>query len=144
MEQCSRIGSDLRSQPFTLAAPAERAVEREAVRGERLETATTAVAGEVLAVRFDWPAQFRHAIDRKYNAKHTLAQRKAGFHAASDSAAAVGVAMDAHAIDDDFHVVLAAAVDFRRLIDATRRAVDAHSLIALRAHFVPQRFVFLA
>ena len=39
------------AQPFARRAPAERAVEREVVRRERLEAAAAALAGQVLAVR---------------------------------------------------------------------------------------------
>src|SRR5690606_11650840 len=54
-EQGGRIGAGLRPQAFARSAPAERAVEREAVRCQPLEAAAALVAGVMLAVNLGAP-----------------------------------------------------------------------------------------
>src|SRR6266849_2060897 len=49
------VGSTLHAQSLTRGTPAERTIEGEMVRVQRLETAATAVASKMLAIALDFP-----------------------------------------------------------------------------------------
>ena len=63
-DQQRRAGSLLHAQAFAGRTPAERTVEREMMRIQRLETAAAAVAGEVLTEALDAPVRFRFVVHR--------------------------------------------------------------------------------
>ena len=56
------IGTRLRSDSFAVLTPAELTVERKIVRRQRIKTATTSVAGQMLAVFDDLPMLFRRQL----------------------------------------------------------------------------------
>ena len=115
-------------KPFARRAPAERTVERKAVRRERLEAAAATVAGEMLAVNLGPPVRLGHVVGRIGDVQHALAQRQRVLDAAGDARAGVGPNDDA--VDHHFDQVLAAAIDRRRLVDriaSGRRRASARS-----------------
>src|SRR5258706_238268 len=57
-DQQRHVGALLRAQTLADGAPAERAIEREVVRIQRLETAAAVFARQVLAVAVDLPLRF--------------------------------------------------------------------------------------
>ncbi len=142
VEQGGRIRADLDPQPFARGAPAQPAVERKTVRRQRLEAAPAALASHVLAVRTDLPAGLRHAVLGISDPDHALAQGQRVFHTVCDPRAGVGP--DDDAVHHHLDVVLAAAVDLRRLVQRIRDAVHADAGVAGGADFVPQRSVFAA
>ena len=123
-QQRSGVRAGLRAESFAGGAPAERTIERETVRRESLEAAAALVAGIVLAVNLGAPLGFGHVVFGIGDVHHALAERQRRFDGLGDAAAGFG--LNAHAIDDDFDQVLAAAIDLRRLVDRVRLAVDAH------------------
>ncbi len=58
-DQQAGVGALLNAEPLASGAPAQRAVEGEMVRIERLETAAAPVAGKVLAEALDLPVRLR-------------------------------------------------------------------------------------
>ncbi len=108
-QQRGRVRAGLRAEAFARRAPAERTVEREIVRLERLETAAALVAGEMLAVDSNLPARLGHIVVWIRDVHHAFAKRERVFDAAGDAGAGVGPNDDA--VDHDFDNVLAAAVD---------------------------------
>ena len=128
-QQRGRVRAGLRAQPFARRAPAQRAVEREMVRRERLEAPPAAVAGEVLAVDVDLPLALRARRRRGWATRSTPLPSASAFSTLSairDRAS--GRTVDA--IDDHFDVVLAAAVDraaARRSSTSRRRPAPARS-----------------
>ena len=141
-QQRGRVRADLRAEAFAGGAPAERAVEREVVRVERVEAAAAFFAGQVLAVDADGPARLGDVVVGLGDVDDAFAEGECVFDAAGDARAGVGA--DDDAVDDDFDRVLAAAVDRGRLVERVRFAVDAHADVAAAAERIPERFVLLA
>ena len=61
-EQSRGVRARLHAQTFAGRTPAQRTVEREIVRRQRLEAPPALLAGEVLTVNFDGPVGFRHVV----------------------------------------------------------------------------------
>ena len=137
-QQRRRVRAGLRAEAFARRAPAERAVEREVVRIERVEAAAAFFAGQVLAVNAHRPARLGHVVVRMGDVHHAFAQRERVLDAAGDARAGIGPHDDA--VDDHFDRVLAAAVDRRRLVERMRFAVDPHADVARRRGAIPTAF----
>ena len=116
-QQRGRVRAGLRAQSFAGRAPAQRAVEREVVRRERLEAPAAAVAGEVLAVRSRpaTAARARRRADRPRAARRCPATGR--FRRCRRCASGRRAGPSTRSITTST-VVLAAAVDRR----AARRA----------------------
>src|SRR4051812_30839552 len=101
------------------------------MRGERVETAAALFTRQVLAVDANLPAWLGYLVVWMDNVDHALAQCEGIFNAAGDAGARVWP--DDDAVDDDFHIVLAAAIDGRCARQLMRFAIDSHSHVACAA-----------
>ena len=135
-QQCGRVRADLRAETFARRAPAERAVEREIVRIERVEAAAAFFAGQVLAVNADGPARLGDVVVWDGRRGPRLCPGRVRFRCCRRCASGHRAGRDA--VDDHFDRVLAAAVDRRRLLERMRFAVDAHADVAAAAESNPR------
>src|SRR5207302_1299962 len=101
----SGVGALLDAEALAGRAPAEGVVEREVVGVERLKTAATAVAGEVLAVALHLPIRLRPIRVHVGDEDDALAEVQGGLDRVGE-AAALAVADD-DAVHDDLDLVLA-------------------------------------
>jgi len=121
--QQRRRSAALNAETLARRTPSERAVEREVMRIERLETATALIAGIVLAVAVDLPLRLRFRFRNVGDVHDAAPEIERRFDRVGDARPLIGPHDDP--IDDHFHVMLAAMIDSRRLLDVVRCAVDA-------------------
>ena len=136
-----RIGPVLRAQALAGRAPAERAVEREVVRRERLEAPPATVARAVLAVPIDVPLGLIRLVAHLRHVDHPLAQVERRLHRVGEPRA--GRAADDRAVDDDLDPVLAAVAQLGGIVEVDRLAVDPHPREPRGAELVPERLEVL-
>ena len=105
------VRSRLGAEAFARGTPTESAVEREIVRVERIETAATFFASEMLAVNANLPTRLRDIVIWVRDMHDTFAEGQCVFDAARDAGA--GVWSHDDTIDEDFDIVLSTAIDGR-------------------------------
>ena len=141
-EQGGRIRAALYAQSFAGRAPAQGAVEGEAVRRERLEAASAIGTGQVLAVHRQRPAGFGHIFLDVRHMHYALAERQGRLDAVRDASAQPAFHDDA--VHDDFHTMFAAAVDVGWGGQIVRMAVDPDPREAGLAKLLPARLIRLS
>src|SRR3954470_1318939 len=98
------------------------------MRVERIETAATFFAREMLAVNAHLPTRLGYVVIRMRDVHDTLAECERVFDAAGDTRA--GVWPNDDTVDDDFNIVLAAAIDRRCFRKLVRFTINAHADVA--------------
>ncbi len=140
-DEQGRGGALLNPQPLAARTPAERAVEGKVMRVQRLETATAAIAGEVLAEALDAPVRLGLAVLDVRDVHDAAAQVQTPLHRIGDARPLIGT--HHHAIDHDLDEMLAAMIDGRRLFDVVRAAIDAHAHETAATNLVEEGVVLL-
>ena len=140
--QGCRVGADFRTEAFARMAPADRAVERKMMGRQGLEASAAIAADQMLAVDFGFPPFFWHVGQHGDNMQHATAEGECVFDAVGEPAA--GVLAERNAVDNDFKILLTAAVDVGHRIEFVRLAIDADADVAVVAEHVPEVFIALA
>src|SRR2546423_11676612 len=99
------IRADLHTETFARLAPAERAVERKAVRRQWLKAAAALAASQMLAVNDRLPLRLRNIFLRASDMHDALAQSECVLDRAGNARAIFSLRHDA--VDDNLDLVLA-------------------------------------